>query len=201
MVWLFLSVVLIVVVYLAVQFPAFRKAIWVCLAGLFVLVAVGVGWLYYVKIQEDKRAELSRRLINPDEIVFTDTVLGESIGGLWRVKGNVTNRSSHELSGFTLKIVVRDCPVPGESFCTTIGEDEVSTYLSVPPSQTRAFEEQVTLRDMPESTKWGWTYRSGSAGNAEVRINHSLRSAALWLSDRHLHPERIAHTAPAPEIA
>ncbi|TMJ94465.1 MAG: hypothetical protein E6G74_22965 [Alphaproteobacteria bacterium] len=158
MVWLFLSVVLIVVVYLAVQFPAFRKAIWVCLAGLFVLVAVGVGWLYYVKIQEDKRAELSRRLINPDEIVFTDTVLGQSIGGLWRVKGNVTNRSSHELSGFTLKIVVRDCPVPGESFCTTIGEDEVSTYLSVPPSQTRAFEEQVTLRDMPESTKWGWTY-------------------------------------------
>src|SRR6266700_1623264 len=66
----------------------------------------------------------------------------------------------HDLAGrrFTLKIVVRDCPVPGESFCTTIGEDEVSTYLSVPPSQTRAFEEQVTLRDMPESTKWGWTY-------------------------------------------
>jgi hypothetical protein len=67
-------------------------------------VAVGVGWLYYVKIQEDKRAELSRRLINPDEIVFTDTVLG------------------------------------------------------LPPSQTRAFEEQVALRDMPEPTKWGWTY-------------------------------------------
>jgi hypothetical protein len=34
MIWLFLSVVLILVVYLAVQFPAFRKAIWVCLALL-----------------------------------------------------------------------------------------------------------------------------------------------------------------------
>jgi hypothetical protein len=156
--WLFLSVVLIVVVYLAVQFPAFRKPICVCLALLFIVVAARVGLLYYVKIEDDKRAELSRRLIRPDEIVFADTVLSQTIGSLWRVKGNVTNRSSHELSGFTLKIVVRDCPVPGEPFCTTIGASEVSTYLSVPANQTRAFEELVSLRDMPESTKWGWTY-------------------------------------------
>jgi hypothetical protein len=77
---------------------------------------------------------------------------------LWRVKGNVTNRSSHELSGFTLKIVVRDCLALGGSSCTTIGENEVSTHLIVPPNQTRAFEELVTLGDMPEPTKWGWTY-------------------------------------------
>jgi hypothetical protein len=99
MVWLFISVVLIAVLYLAVQFPAFRKAIWICLALLFIVVAAGVGWLYYLKIEDDKRAELSRRLIRPDEIVFTNTVLGQSIGNLWKVKGNVTNRSSHELSG------------------------------------------------------------------------------------------------------
>src|SRR6266550_1932006 len=98
MVWLFISVVLIAVVYLAVQFPALRKAIWICLAVLVALVAVGVGWLYYVKIEDDKRAELSRRLISPDEIVFTDTVLVQTYGS-WKVKGNVTNRSSHELSG------------------------------------------------------------------------------------------------------
>lgn len=158
MVWLFISVVLIAVLYLAVQFPAFRKAIWICLALLFIVVAAGVGWLYYLKIEDDKRAELSRRLIRPDEIVFTNTVLDQSIGNLWRVKGKVTNRSSHELSGFTLKIVVRDCPAPGGSSCTTIGENEVSTHLTVPPNQTRAFEELVTLGDMPEPTKWGWTY-------------------------------------------
>jgi hypothetical protein len=103
MIWLFISVVLIAVLYLAVQFPAFRKAIWICFAVLFILVVVGLGWLYYVKIEDDKRAGLSRRLIRLDEIVFTNTVLGQSIGNLWRVKGNVTNRSSHELSGFTLR--------------------------------------------------------------------------------------------------
>jgi hypothetical protein len=53
---------------------------------------------------------------------------------------------------------VRDCPASGGSSCTTIGENEFSTYLSVPPNQTRAFEELVTLGDMPEPTKWGWTY-------------------------------------------
>jgi hypothetical protein len=86
MVWLFISVVLIAVLYLAVQFPAFRKAIWICLALLFIVVAAGVGWLYYLKIEDDKRAELSRRLIRPDEIVFTNTVLGQSIGNLWKVQ-------------------------------------------------------------------------------------------------------------------
>jgi hypothetical protein len=86
MVWLFISVVLIAVLYLAVQFPAFRKAIWICLALLFIVVAAGIGWQYYLKIEDDKRAELSRRLIRPDEIVFTNTVLGQSIGNLWKVQ-------------------------------------------------------------------------------------------------------------------
>jgi hypothetical protein len=157
MVWLFLSVLLVVAVYLAIQFPAFRKALGVCLVLLLVLVAAGVAWFYYAKLEDDRRAELSRRLIRPDEIVFTDTTLGQSYGS-WKVKGKVTNRSAHELSGFTLKIVVRDCPVPGGPSCMTIGEDEVSTYLSVPPNQTRAFEKFVYLRNMPEPTKFGWSY-------------------------------------------
>jgi hypothetical protein len=155
-VWLFLSVLLLVGVFLAIYFPALRKALRVCLAVLFIVVAGGAAWLYYINVQEHKRAELSRRLIRPDEIVFTDTVLRQSYGS-WRVKGNVTNRSSHELSGFTLKIELQDCPVPDDR-CTTIGENEVSTYLSVPPNQMRAFESYVSLYDMPQLTKWGWTY-------------------------------------------
>ena len=62
MVWLFLSVLLIVVVYLAIQFPAFR-------AMLFIVMVAGAGGLYYIKVENDKsnveydkRRELSRRL-------------------------------------------------------------------------------------------------------------------------------------------
>jgi len=62
MVWLFLSVLLIVVVYLAIQFPAFR-------AMLFIVMVAGAGGLYYIKVENDKskveydkRMELSRRL-------------------------------------------------------------------------------------------------------------------------------------------
>src|SRR5262245_7507365 len=95
-------------------------------------------------------------IIRPDEVVFTDTVLGQTYGS-WKVKGNVTNHSAYELSGFTLKIKVQDCPVSGDH-CTTVGEDEVSTYLSVPPNQMRAFEHYVSLYNMPRFTKWGWTY-------------------------------------------
>ena len=156
MFWLFLSVLLVVVVYLAIQFPAFRKALRVCLAVLFIVIVAGAGWLYYTKLEDDKRAELSRRLIRPDEVVFTDTVLGQTYGS-WTVKGNVTNHSAYELEGFTLKIKVQDCPVLGDR-CTTVGESEVSTYLSVPPNQMRAFEHYVSLYDMPKLTKWGWAY-------------------------------------------
>jgi hypothetical protein len=155
---LFLSVLLVVVVYLAVQFPAFRTV-------LIIAVVAGAGWLYHIivendkeddkrRVELDKRTELSRRLIRPDEIVFTDTVLGQTYGS-WNVKGNVTNRSAYELEGFRLKIIVQDCP---DNRCTTIGENEVSTYLSVPPNQMRAFESYVSLHDMPEPKKWGWTY-------------------------------------------
>jgi hypothetical protein len=126
---------------------------------VFVAVLAGVGWLYYqsteTKKREEKREALSRRLIRADEIVLSDMVLGQS-SGFWRVKGNVTNRSSHALSGFKLKIVVRDCP--SETSCTTIGEGLVSTYVSVPPNQRRAFDDSVSLRDMPQPTKWGWSY-------------------------------------------
>jgi hypothetical protein len=156
MVWLFLSVLLVVVVYLAIQSQGFRKALRVCLAVLFILGVGVAGLLYYLQIERDKQQELSRRLIRLDEIVFTDTVLGQTYGS-WRVKGNVTNRSSHELSGFTIKIEVQDCPVSSDR-CTTIGEQEVSTYLSVPPNQMRAFESHVSLYNMPQPKKWAWSY-------------------------------------------
>jgi hypothetical protein len=62
MVWLFLSVLLVVVVYLAIQFPAFR-------AMLLIVIVAGAGGLYYIKVESDKsnveyekRRELSRRL-------------------------------------------------------------------------------------------------------------------------------------------
>src|SRR5215510_9509924 len=60
-----------------------QQALGVCLVLLLVLVGGGVGWFYYTKLEEDRRAELSRRLIRPDEIVFTDTTLGQSYGS-WK---------------------------------------------------------------------------------------------------------------------
>jgi len=62
MVWLFLSVLLVVVVYSAVQFPAFRKALRVCLAVLVIVIVAGAASLYYMKIESDKYEERSLNL-------------------------------------------------------------------------------------------------------------------------------------------
>jgi hypothetical protein len=155
MVWLFLSVVLVVAVILAVRFSAFRKAILIILGLIVAAAVVGGGWLYYENRESEKREALARRLIQPDQLAFSDMVLGES-SGFWRVRGNVTNRSSRALSGFKLKITVRDCPAG--SSCVTIGEDVVSAYVTVPPSQKRSFDQSVRLWDMPTPTKWDWGY-------------------------------------------
>jgi hypothetical protein len=130
--------------YLAIRSQGFSKALRVCLAVLFILAVGVVGWLYYLKIEGDKQEELSRRLIRPDEIVFTDTLLGQSFGS-WRVKGNVTNRSAHELSGFTIKIEVQECPVSWK--IKTWGPQrtappEYEAIANQRHSQSRAHDEQ-----------------------------------------------------------
>jgi hypothetical protein len=117
---------------------------------------VGGGWLYYQNREIEKREAVARSLIRPDQLAFGDMALGES-SGFWRVGGSVTNRSSRALAGFKLKVTVRDCP--SASSCVTIGEDVVSTYVTVPPGQKRSFDEFVHLRDMPKATKWEWAYR------------------------------------------
>jgi hypothetical protein len=73
------------------------------------------------------------------------------------LQGKVTNRSSHELSGFTLKVTVQDCS-GFEGRCVTIGEDVISSYLSVPPNQMRGFERTIHFYNMAERAKWQWTY-------------------------------------------
>jgi Ca2+/Na+ antiporter len=155
MVWLFLSAVLIVTVILAARFNTFRKAILTILGLIVAAAVVGGGWLYYQNREGEKREALAWRLIQPDQLAFSDMVLGES-SGFWRVRGNVANRSSRALSGFKLKIMVRDCPAG--SSCVTIGEDLVSAYVSVPPGQKRSFDQSVRLYDMPTPTKLEWGY-------------------------------------------
>ena len=71
MVWLFLSVLLLVGVFLAIYFPAFRKALRVCLAVLFIVVAGGAAWLYYTNVHEHQRAELSRLLFGLAKLLLT----------------------------------------------------------------------------------------------------------------------------------
>lgn len=155
MAWIFAAVVLIVVVYLAIHYPPFRKAMWVCLAIISTGTVGVVAVLYFQQIENERQEEQARRLIRHDEIVIANPTLGQPYGS-WKVTGNVTNKSVHELSGFTLKIKVQDCPQPGR--CITIGEDNASTSVSVPPNQMRSFDLFVSLRNMPQPQKMEWTY-------------------------------------------
>lgn len=117
------------------------------------LVAIVVFWIQADKDREAK----SHALISPSQVELHDVVLRQSLGS-WEVVGTVKNNSPHTLTGFTLKITVRDCPESSD--CIVIGEDDVKIWLlTVPPSQLRTFQGFASLSNMPTPKKPAWNYR------------------------------------------
>jgi hypothetical protein len=58
---------------------------------------------------------------------------------------------------FTMKVTVRDC-LDG-SDCVVIGEENTFVWVTVPPSQMRAFKRDVFLDNMPKPKKLSWSYQ------------------------------------------
>jgi hypothetical protein len=133
-------------VWLLIVSPRFRIAVIVIAV---ILVAIVVFW-----IQADKHREAkSHALISLSQIELQEVRVGKSS---WGVVGNVKNNSTHTLTGFTLRITVRDCPENVD--CIVIGEGDVDILVTVPPGQLRSFDGFLNLSNMPTPKKPTWNY-------------------------------------------
>jgi hypothetical protein len=137
-----------------VGFLIIAGAIWMMVVSktfrwvvLGLLGAMGVG--IYLLISHENRSGIGGGEIAADQLEIAPKLGGSS--GYWHFRGEVTNRSSHTLSGFTTLITLHDCPTKtyNQNQCRTIAQDSTRVNVSVPPNQVRQFDSLVTFYGMP----------------------------------------------------
>jgi uncharacterized membrane protein len=160
MTWLTALIALIAIVFFAIAYPGFRKFLLVLFVGL-----VGAGVAIYLYFQNDlrqreKRELQARSLIRSSEVEFQNLIMSDSYGS-WKVKGLVKNNSRYQIEKIKLTVEVSNCD-GHKGNCVVVGtDDDVTSYLDIPPGQARALESFVTLRNLPQLTDWSWSYRVG----------------------------------------
>lgn len=148
----------LVFLFLMLRFPAF---------GAFVLLAVAAVGVYFFaenqrqNAREEKASSADRVALlrfSGDERLFLD-------GYLSKVTGAVTNTSSTlTVKHFRMKVKVYDCPDLTKPGCTVIGEDEVDTYVVIPPKQKRSFDELASFSGLPKIAPGSWTWSYAMQG-------------------------------------
>jgi hypothetical protein len=160
MAWLAAIIAIIAIIFFAIAHPGFRRF----LLGLFVaIIAACVGLYLYVQNetrQQEKRQELARSLIKNSEVEFQNLVMSNNYGS-WRIKGLVKNNSRYQIEKIKLTVAVSNCD-GNKSNCIVVGtDDDVSSYLDIPPGQARGLDTFVSFRNLPQLTDWNWSYRVG----------------------------------------
>jgi len=107
-----------------------------------VALAAVVGGFFYLQNEREESRSLSR--IKNSELVFENVTLKSDYGG-YKIAGRIKNNSpKYTLKQVTFIVTMQDCS--GESpsqNCITIGENNETAYLTVPPGQARDFDESV----------------------------------------------------------
>lgn len=115
MAWLAFALVVLGIIYFAINYRGFRRGLLFTLLGITVLGAVGGVVAYFYNQQEEQRRQAERHaaltLIKPNQVETTDATL--SIGTYSEMKATVTNKSAYHLKELALKITVVDCPATG----------------------------------------------------------------------------------------
>jgi hypothetical protein len=138
--------------FILYTFPQARKISAIAIA----IVAALIG-IFILKDASDRRVAAS--LISPEALALSDVKLGSDFG--YRLEGEVTNNSSHTLTRMTFVVTAYDCPADTiTAQCLTVGQDDdVSSFVTVPGGQVRAFDAMVSLTSMPAiKHNFLWSY-------------------------------------------
>ncbi|MEI6850039.1 MAG: hypothetical protein WCK29_03295 [archaeon] len=142
MVWL---IIVCIFIFLLYRFPTFRVIIFI----IGVIIAIIIGITIY---SSNAKFKESKSLIPANQIELTNLTLNKG-SYLYQLHGEVKNNSSYELQDITFAVKAYDCPSSTiTSECVTVGEDnDVSTYIVVPPNQVRSLNDvtYVNFDNMP----------------------------------------------------
>jgi hypothetical protein len=119
----------------------------------FAVVVGGLAAIIFFYVSsENQREAKSHTLIMPSQLDLNDVTLSGGYPYVWDIKGTIENNSAYTLTGLTLKVTVQDCA----STCIVVGEETVNAWVTVPPSQLRAFDGIASFANMPKPKKLTW---------------------------------------------
>jgi len=153
-----IALVIVVVLFFLIKSKGFRKAALIVL-GLCVVC----GFLIYL-YDKNERSESARKLahaktlITSDQIEIVDPRVSFSSydGSPERITGRLRNNSKYIVQAVELHLQFQDCATNGS--CETVGTEDESVYVNVPPGQSRDFDSSVYGNRISVRGKRSWNY-------------------------------------------
>lgn len=137
--WLAAAVFAAIIIWLLILYPGFRYAV----GGLIVLFSI---YTYAEAERNEKREKMAASLIRVSDLKFKDENL--TTGSLGRFSARVTNTSVHNLRSIEIRFWIEDCDT-AMAACNIVGEDDETSYVSIPAGQTRLLEERPYFQNLP----------------------------------------------------
>lgn len=153
--------VLLLIIWLAIRFRAAR---WILLSIPVALVIAFMVWQTFSGWEQYQHDERVRTLIKPDEIDIQDAVFELKEPSSVRkqreanLKFHLANRSSHTLSGLTLRVTLTNCDENGSN-CQVAGVADMSgSYIFLAPGAEDEVKRWMKFDSLPPLKKWDWSY-------------------------------------------
>ena len=163
-VWIAASIFAVGIVYLSIHHPPLRKWAGITFGGAIALIACLAVYLWLDGRESERKAELSKKLIQQSQVRISEARLSLEPGG--KLEALVTNNSRFRLTSLSLEVLVTDCArvadILKNSKCNIVGEATASDWtINVPPGQKRQFSGYPSFPNLPDlrEGEWSWTYR------------------------------------------
>lgn len=156
----FAAVVLVLgILCLLFMSRAFRRV-----AGVFlVIAAVGVlilvAWWQANQAQQKRKQELAKTYVKTNQVELIDPRVSFSSynGRPDRITGRIRNNSTYGIQSVEVRLVFEDC-LPSNK-CEMVGDEKEEIYISIPPNQSRDFEEYISGPTISPKGKIAWSYQ------------------------------------------
>jgi hypothetical protein len=154
-----LVILILGLLYLLIVSPRFRRIAVVALGILAVGLILLVGWYEHNQAEQKRKDEAAKNFIKIGQIELVDPRVSFSNynGSPERITGRIRNNSTYSLGSLELRLVFQDCLAQGG--CETVDDEKTDIYASVPPGQSRDFDDYLGGAALSPKGRITWTYQ------------------------------------------
>lgn len=154
-----LAILVLGLLYLLIVSPRFRRVAAILLGILVVTALLFVVWYYHEEAESQRKREAAKTYIKINEIELVDPRVSFSSydGSPQRLTGRIRNNSAHALESIEVHLLFQDCSK--ENKCETVEDKNEEIRASVPPGQSRDFDEFISGSHLSAKGRITWSYQ------------------------------------------